>query len=108
LYEEIGSLLDKKEAIDMLVVGQYLEKGEEDILEILMQKKVNTTKFQEGARATLQKILERNWMMKREAIKRKIQSGALSEEEILLLAKEFDLLKKQKPLVKAFSQKEES
>jgi DNA primase len=100
LYGEMSGILEKEGSIDMLLIGQYLEKGEEDILDIIIQKKVNTTKFQEGLLATMQKILERNWMLKREVIKRKIQSGGSNEEEILLLAKEFDVLKKQKPTVK--------
>jgi len=100
LYGEMSGILEKEGSIDMLLIGQYLEKGEEDILDIIIQKKVNTTKFQEGLLATMQKILERNWMLKREVIKRKIQSGGSNEEEILLLAKEFDVVKKQKPTVK--------
>ena len=45
------------------------------------------------------KILDRNWMEKREGIKRKIQSGQCTDEEALLLLREFDELKRAQPNV---------
>jgi DNA primase len=49
---------------------------------------------------SLQKILDRNWMDKREEIRSKIQSGQYSGDEVLELAKEFDILKKNRTSVK--------
>lgn len=46
---------------------------------------------------SIQKILERNWMQKREQVRIQIQSGRCSEEEVLELTKAF---KEPKPAVK--------
>ncbi|MDP1879886.1 MAG: DNA primase [Parachlamydiaceae bacterium] len=69
----------------------------------LMQKKVNKDRAEEQLTETIQKILNRNWMEKREAIKMRIQSGQCSDEEINVLIKEFDDLKRSSPQVKALN-----
>lgn len=69
------------------------------ILAELIQKKVNRDKAKPLFLETLQKILDRNWLRKREEIKIKIQSNQYSEEEVLNLIAQFDELKKSPPKV---------
>ena len=64
------------------------------------EKKVNKEKAEEQLIETIKKILDRNWMLKREAVKQKIQAGNCSDDEAILLAKEFDTLRKEPPQLK--------
>lgn len=63
----------------------------------LLQRRINKDRAEEKVNETIQKILDRNWMQQREAIKIKIQSGKCSDDEVLELAKEFDALKSNPP-----------
>ncbi len=65
----------------------------------LLQKKVNKERAESQLVETIQKILDRNWMEKREEIKIRIQSGQCSDEEVLNLVKQFDDLKRNPPRV---------
>jgi DNA primase len=65
----------------------------------ILEKKVNKEKIEEGLIASIQKLLEREWMQKREDIRLKIHSGQHSEDDVLELAKAFDTLKKNQPKV---------
>ncbi|MBB63597.1 MAG: DNA primase [Waddliaceae bacterium] len=67
--------------------------------EELSKKKINRDRAQEFLVGTIQKILERNWMEKRESIKQKIQSGQCSDDEAMALLKEFDRIRKEVPRV---------
>ena len=67
-------------------------KKEEELFFELQKKKINSERAEECFLETIQKILERNWMRKREAINLKIQNAP--EEEALLLTKEFDEIRK--------------
>lgn len=60
----------------------------------LTQKKINIEKADLHIVETLQKILDRNWILKREEIKIRIQSGQCSDDEVISLAKQFDSLKR--------------
>lgn len=83
---------------DILQLGAMLEKPEEhELLSDLLHKKIHLQKAHEGMREAVKKILTRNWMEQREVIRQKMQSGMCSEEEVLLLAKEFDTLKRTPP-----------
>ncbi len=69
------------------------------VLSDLIQKKVNKERAEQQLIETIQKLLDRNWMEKREAIKVRIQSGHCSDDQALELAKEFDSLKRSLPRV---------
>jgi DNA primase len=87
---------------DLLTCAAGLEKEEEgDLILEMMKRKINPDKAAESLHSTLRRILERNWLEERESIKLALHSGALTEEEALELAKQFDLLKKQVPKVSA-------
>jgi DNA primase len=70
------------------------------VLSDLLQKKVNKERAEPQVIETIQKILDRNWMEKRELIKVRIQSGQCSDEEAFSLAKQFDELRRNPPKVK--------
>ncbi len=99
-YARYLEALEKKNSLDLLSLAVDLDDSQEQtfIFE-LFQKKINREKAEELFLESIQKLLERNWLEKRENIRLKIQSGKFSEEEVLKLAKEFDELKKQKPKV---------
>lgn len=83
---------------DLLTLSMKIEdEKERHWLEQLMQKKVHMLRAEESFLETVRLLLQREWMEKREAIKVRIQSGNLSDEEALSLAKEFDQLKQAPP-----------
>ena len=85
---------------DLLTLAIHSEEWEDHaFFSEIMQKKVNLQKAEEGVVETIQKILQRDWMQQREAIKIKIHSGVCSEEEVLDLVKQFDEIKKNPPKV---------
>ncbi|MCB1113483.1 MAG: DNA primase [Chlamydiia bacterium] len=69
------------------------------LLDELSKKSVPEAKAEAHFKETLQKILDRNWLRKREEIKVKIQSNRYSEEEVIELVKQFDQLKQTPPKV---------
>lgn len=86
---------------DLLSLAIDLDDAEGQlVLSDLVQKKVNRERAEQQLIETIQKILDRNWMQKREMIKRQIQSGECSNEQALELAKAFDALRRQPPKVK--------
>lgn len=97
-----------------ILFGKYKEDNSRDLLSLaidledleakaffaeVLQKKVNREKALPCFIDTVEKMLQRHWMHKREEIKLKIYSGRCSEEEVLSLAKRFDELKRQRPEV---------
>lgn len=96
LFEALKSDPDK----DLFSISASLDDIEAKmILAELIQKKVNREKAKPMFLDTLQKLLDRNWMRKREEIKIKIQSNQYSEEEVFSLIAQFDELKKSPPKV---------
>jgi DNA primase len=101
LYELYRKAHEEKKECDLLTLGMGLNSVEGQLfLSEILQKRINGEKAKEGCIATIQKILERNWLHERELIKINIHSGRCSEEEVYLLAKRFDELKRQPPTVK--------
>ncbi len=85
---------------DLLSLAIDLDNAEAQlVLSSLIQKKIHKERGNQQFIETIQKILDRNWMEKREAIKIKIQSGQCSDEEIHALAKLFDELRRSPPIV---------
>lgn len=96
-------LLQKEEGkgCDLLSLMIDLGEGEaQSFLAEIVQKKINRERALSCFIDTIQKILERDWMQKREEIKMQIYSGECSEQEVLELARQFDQLKKARPEVK--------
>lgn len=90
----------KGEPRDLFQLGiQFDQKEEHAYLEELLQKRVNLQKAEEGMKETVKQILLRNWMERCEELKSKIQNPDLTDEESILLAKEFNEQKKRPPEV---------
>ena len=100
LYNCILGLSLKKKEIDLLTLASFFKKEESGLFDCILEKKIQIKKAVLGAREAIEKILQRNWMLRREAIKTKIQMGDCSEEEILQLVKQFDRIKKEPPVIK--------
>lgn len=98
------------------IYESYLQENHQDLLSLLidvnedeaqsiideiMRKKINKERGIQQFSATVQKLLDRQWMLACEEIKRKIHSGNHTDDEVLTLAKEFDTLKKKRPKVAA-------
>ena len=65
----------------------------------IAHKKVNLERKEQGSEETVMKLLERYWLAEREKIKKRIQSGQVSEDEVFVLAKAFDELKNETPRI---------
>lgn len=79
------------------VANQMTEDESQAWLVDLTQKKVNRDRAEAHFTETIQRILDRNWMNRREEIKMKIQSGSCSDEEALELVKQFEEIKRNPP-----------
>jgi DNA primase len=100
LYSEFLQALRENRPCDLLTLGSCLESEEDQkLLSEIMQRKINLIKAEEGFKETVRKILIREWMNEREEIRGKLQSGSLSDEEALNLARQFDEIKKRVPEV---------
>lgn len=100
LYELISESESKP---DLLKLASQLEVDEQPILHQIMNKKVNLDYAEAHLIQTIQKILERDWMEKREKIMMKLRSGECSSEEEMELVKQFDQIKNAPPLVKCLA-----
>ena len=101
LYEKYIAAAKDGKPCDLLSLAIDLDHAEQQIfMAEVLQKKVNREKAYECFVETVQRILERHWMQQREEIKIRIYSGKCSEDEVLDLARQFDLIKKERPVVK--------
>lgn len=101
IFEVYCNNHENKRSCDLLSLAIDLDDAEGQlVLSDLVQKKVNKERAEQQLIETIQKILDRNWMQKREEIKIRIHSCQCSDEEALELAKQFDHLKRNPPRVK--------
>lgn len=85
---------------DLLSLASQMDEAEGQVfISELLQKKINKERAETHLKEAIQKLLDRNWMQKREEIKIKIQSGQYSDEEIASLVRQFDELKRNPPQV---------
>lgn len=98
MFVALQERFTKKEGANLLDLAAHLENEEHvQLLNEILQKKVNQQRLLEHTKEVVQKILERNWMQEAENLRLKIQSLNHSEEEALSLAKELAILKKNHP-----------
>ncbi len=90
----------EKKPLDVFSMAIKLESpAEQLILQEILQKKVHFQKAEVHLVDTIQKLLQRRWMEEAECIREKIESGNCTDEEALVLAKQFDELKKTPPII---------
>lgn len=100
IYKTYLEHTSREHTCDFLQLASLLDDVEGQlVLAELLQKKINKEKVEEYFIETVQKILNRNWMEKREEIKVKIQSGRYEDAAVLELVKQFDELKREPPKV---------
>lgn len=98
LFHLYFEALNENKPCDFLSLAIHLTEDEgQQILAELLEKKVKKEKILLAFKEAAQKILDREWMTKREAIKQKIQNSELNEKEVDLLAQEFDQIKNVRP-----------
>ncbi|MBS4163982.1 DNA primase [Candidatus Protochlamydia amoebophila] len=101
IYDIYRNNYENQRSCDLLSLAIDLDDAEGQlVLSDLLQKKVNKEKAEQLLIETVKKILDRNWMHKREEIKIKVQSGHCSDDEVMELIKQFDELKRNPPIVK--------
>jgi DNA primase len=87
-----------QQASDLLGLASSVD--DPTLMDEILRKKVNRERAEIHFLETVQKLLDREWMAKREAIKLEIHSGQHSDDKILELAKEFDALKTERTLAR--------
>lgn len=89
---------------DLVALAMRVNNQEgQEIISALPQKKVNLERADEHFVESIQKILDRNWMEKRESLKARIQSAQHSDEETTGLVQQFTVLNRTPPRIKAES-----
>lgn len=100
IYTLLLENYENHRASDLLSLAIDLDDAESQlVLSDLAQKKVNRERSEQQLIETIQRLLDRNWMEKREEIKIKIHSCQCSDEEATTMAKQFDDLKRNPPRV---------
>jgi DNA primase len=109
LFQTYIDVFNAKKPKDLLSLTIELKSTEEQLfLAQMLQRRVDTEKAEKYFIDTIQKMLDRHWMGQRETIKEKILSGKLTEDEAMELAKKFDKIKKQRPMMKFTNENNES
>lgn len=98
IYRVFCENISQNNTCDWLLLASQLDdyEGQRAISEIL-RKKIKRERAEEQFTEIVQRILDRNWMEAREAIKLKVQSGDCSDEESAELVKRFDCLRRTPP-----------
>ena len=100
LFEKYLAAAKENKPRDLLSLAIDLDQAEQQLfMAEVLQKRVNREKAIPCFVETVQRLLERQWMHEREAIKLKIYSGLCTEAEVLELARQFDQIKKARPQV---------
>lgn len=98
LFEKYLAAAQENKPRDLLTLAIDLDQAEQQLfMAEVLQKKVNREKALPCFMETVQRMLERDWMHRREEIKLQIYSGTCTEAEVLELAKQFDQLKRARP-----------
>lgn len=99
LFKAIDTMACEGKSWDLLSLMAQGELEIQQLLDEIMQRKVKRENSEQLLIETIQKILDRNWMLKCEEISMKIRSGQFSDEESLELMKELAAMKKNSPQV---------
>lgn len=99
IYDAFVETFKRNSHVDLLTLLSVVQDKEQEVLSSLLEKKIDLSKAKEHFLHTVQKILDKIWMEKRERVRMKIQSGDASDDGILELCKEFDALKNNRPVV---------
>jgi DNA primase len=85
---------------DLMAIAARLEGTEaQEALDSLLKRRINRERVRELYCEAVQRLLDRDWMHRREAIRQQIQSGLLDDDAVMRLIVEFDALKGARPKV---------
>jgi len=94
IYQVYLNACDNDSSRGMLDLAISLDTIEsQGFLADIASKKINVKKIGLQTSETVQRILDRNWLLKREEVRTKIHSGQYSDDKVMDLVKEFDALK---------------
>lgn len=100
IYGALVEMVQDQKAIDTLsLLSKFTDETTQKLFSKLLEKKIDQEKFQTQFVEAIQRLLDHNWMKKREEIKVKIQSGTLSDQEAMELGREFSEIQKNRPQV---------
>ncbi|GAB5412042.1 MAG: DNA primase [Chlamydiales bacterium] len=86
---------------DLLELASQMESVEDQlILSELLHKRINRERAKVGMVKTIEELLNRSWMQRREELRYQMQRTGLTDERLFELAKEFDALKSHSPEVR--------
>ena len=98
IYQALINLYDNNQEIDLLSLAIELNDDEaQKFIDVLLKKRINKDRAEVVLKNTIFKMLNRNWMEKREKIRVKIHSGKCSEVEAMDLLKTFQELQSSPP-----------
>ncbi len=100
VFQAIEALAAAGERWNLWNLAAQAPEGQ-GLLDEIMQRKLDKDRGDQLVLAAIQKVLDRNWMLQTEEIGAKIRSGVCSDDEVLLLLKEFDTLKRNPPKVQS-------
>lgn len=100
LYDRVLQMLQESGRVDMTaLVNECNDEAVEQLIQEILEKKVNRDKVELHLIETLKRIKERNWMRERDRVAAKLQDKSLSEEEQMRYLAEFSALKKAAPCI---------
>jgi DNA primase len=100
IYETYLKNYDMNLPLDLVSLMIQIDNSEAKfLLSELTAKMVNKSRAEKQYVETIQAILDRNWILQREEIKMKIQSGQCTDDEALSLALAFNNLKRRKDVI---------
>jgi DNA primase len=103
IFRHVYTTLRAGQSVDLLTLTLEVSEEGQRLLADLSDKRVNRDRGEQHLSETIQALLNRNWLRRKEAIKLKIDSGQFSEEETLELVKQYDALNRNPPKVKEVS-----
>ncbi len=102
LFQAIDKLAINGQQWDPITLAtEATDPRVQELFDTISSKKVTKERSEQALMETIQKILDRNWMLQCEEISGKLRSGQCSDEESLKLLQEFNTLKKNPPKVQA-------
>lgn len=98
LFKALMNAHGSGKSLDLISLTMEVEEeGLQELMDEIHGRPLNPSRLEAQMEATLQRILERNWMCRGEEIKARIHSGQCEEEEALDLVRQLAELKRQRP-----------
>ena len=98
-FSLITKTFQEQGAVDAFSLAYHLEENRQNFLKELLDKKVFAQRAEEMLRTTVLKVLERNWLRKRDLLASELKDKEVSEEKKAELLKEFGQLSQNKPVL---------